>query len=130
MQPNQDNNQNNGAQTPSVVPPVVQLPVQAAEHSEVMPDHQENDTEKKGSKLLLVLILLVVLVVLGVLGYFLLTQRAPDTETQMEERSTVVSEPTSTVAPTPKDEAEETDLIDVTYPETEVDAVQTDLQVL
>ena len=114
------------ATTPQGTAPSSTPDVQVAEHATPLPPHKEQS--HNGSKFVFVLIGLIVLVVLGVLGYYLLSRQNTNVTEDAIVAPTVVQEAEPTAAPTPKDEDEEADQVDVSYPTTEVDAVQTDLQ--
>lgn len=112
------------------VNPVQAPAVQAADHATPLPEHKDHkEGSSMGSKLVFILITVVVLIVLGVLGYYLLAQQKSNEASQTEE-ITVVEEVVPTATPTPKDEVEEANQIDVTYPDSEINSVKTDLQAL
>lgn len=74
------------------------------------------------------LIILFVLIIVGIIGnYFLIVKYASDTNSQVNPATT--SDTTSTiVSPTPVNEQDEVDKVDTTFPESDVKAIQTDLQ--
>lgn len=79
------------------------------------------------SKIVIWLLIVAVLAVMGVLGYYLFTKMSSNSTPQTN--VDVTPAPTATiVSPTPKNEQEEVDKLDTTFPETEMDAIQTDLQ--
>ena len=89
------------------------------------------DASKPGSanssKIIIGLMIAAVLAVMGVLGYYLFTKissnSTPQTNVDVTPAPTVAA-----LSPTPKNEQEEVDKLDTTFPETEMDAIQTDLQ--
>lgn len=116
------------AQQPAVAPispmtPLVQPVVQEAQATITAP----NQGSSGPSKALIGILIFVALVIMAVLSYFLYTRPNP----QSTDSTTTVVTPAPTVimaSPTPKNEVEEVDRIDVSFPATDAASIQNELQ--
>lgn len=78
-------------------------------------------------KIIIGILIVVVLSVMGAIGYYLFDKMSG--KSSMETVETVVPVPTTAVvSPTPKTEDAQVDQIDTSFPESDVKAIQSDLQ--
>jgi len=81
----------------------------------------------RSPKIIIGLLIAIVVVVMGAVGYYLMTRLSGAPTSQVNETVTVA--PTKTIAPpTLKNEQEEVDMLDTTFPESDMNSIQNNLQ--
>jgi len=91
----------------------------------------EASTSKRSSTSLIFIVASVVIVLgmAGAIGFYLVSQATQSSSARMyREKPTLKSITTPKITPTPKNEQSEIDAIDTTFPESEISAIQKDLQ--